>query len=54
MKKITLMNSKKHASYVMKSFVWMKMMKLIKIEETLKITVIILGNLEELLIEFAI
>ena len=37
-----------------KSFVWMNMMKIIKIEEKLKITVITQDNLEELLIRIAI
>ena len=54
MKKISLTKSKKHATYVMKSFVRMKVMKFIKIDERLKIIAIIIGNLEELLIAFAI
>ena len=42
--------NKKHATYVKKSFVWIKMMKTIKIEKRLKIIVITQENLEELLI----
>ena len=54
MKKISPMKSKKHVAYVKESFLWMKMMKIIKIEKRLKITVITQENLEELLIAFAI
>ena len=50
MKKISLIKNKKYAIYVKKSFVWIKMMKIIKIKERLKTTVIIQKNLGELLI----
>ena len=40
----------KYAIYAKKSFVWIKMMKIIKIKERLKTTVITQENLEELLI----
>ena len=40
--------------YEKKSFVWIKMMKIIKIKERLKIIVITQENLEELLIVNAI
>ena len=49
MKKISLIKNKKYVIYVKKSFVWIKMMKFIKIKERLKITVIAQENLEELL-----
>ena len=45
---------RKHVIYVKKSFVTIKMMKIILIEKRLKITVIIQENLEELLIVNAI
>ena len=54
MKKISLIKSKKHVTYVKESFVRMNMIKIIKIEERLKITVITQENLEELLIAIAI
>ena len=44
MNKISLIKSKIRAIYVKKSFVWIKMMKIIKIKERLKITVIIQEN----------
>ena len=50
MKKITFIKNKKHAIYAKKSFVWIKMMKIIKIKERLKTTVITQESLEELLI----
>ena len=50
MKKISLTKNKKHVIYAKKSFVWIKMMKIIKIKERLKTTVIIQKNLGELLI----
>ena len=50
MKKISLMKNKKHVIYVKKSFVWIKMVKIIKIKEGLQITTITQENLEELLI----
>ena len=53
MKKISLMKNKKHVIYVKESFVWNKMMKIIKIKQMLKITVITQENLEEQLIENA-
>ena len=40
--------------YVRKSFVWMNMMKILKIKKRLKITVITQENLEELPIAIAI
>ena len=39
MSKISLIKNKKHVIYVKKSFVWIKMMKSIKIEESLKIII---------------
>ena len=45
---------KKHTMYAKESFLWIKMMKVIKIKERLKITVITQENLEELLIVNAI
>ena len=48
MKKISLIMNKKHVIYAKKSFVWIKMMKIIKIKERLKIIVITQENLEEL------
>ena len=54
MKKISLIKNKKHAIYVKKSFVWIKMMKIIKIEKRLKTTAITQEDLEELLIANAI
>ena len=42
--------NKKHATYVKKRFVWIKMMKTIKIEKRLKIIVVTQKNLQELLI----
>ena len=50
MKKIRFIKNKKHAIYAKKSFVWMKMMKIIKIKESLKIIAITQEKLEELLI----
>ena len=50
MKKISLIKNKKHIIYAKKSFVWIKMMKIIKTKERLKTTVITQENLEELLI----
>ena len=44
------MKNKKHAIYAKKSFALIKMMKIIKIKERLKIIVITQENLEELLI----
>ena len=44
----------KYPIYAKKSFVWIKMMKIIKIKERLKITVITQENLEELLVANAI
>ena len=52
--KISLTKKKKYVTYVMKSFVRMNMMKIIKAEEKLKITAITLGNLEKLPIAFGI
>ena len=49
MKKLGLIKNKEHAICVKKSFEWIKMMKIIKIKERLKIIVITQGNLEELL-----
>ena len=49
-KEISLMKSKKNAIYVKKSFVRMKMMKIIKAEKRLRITAIIQENVEQLLI----
>ena len=48
MKKISLIKNKKHVIYAKKRFVWIKMMKIIKIKEMLKITAITQENLEEL------
>ena len=48
MKKISLIKNKKYNIYAKKSFVWIKMMKIIKIKEMLKITAITQENLEEL------
>ena len=48
MKKISLIKNKKYVIYAKKSFVWIKMMKIIKIKEMLKITAITQENLEEL------
>ena len=45
-----LIKNKEHAIYVTKTFVWIKMMKIIKIGKKLKIKAIIQENLEELLI----
>ena len=45
-KEISLMKSKKNAIYVKKSFVRMKMMKIIKAEKRLRITAIIQENVE--------
>ena len=42
--------NREHVIYVKKSFVTIKMMKIILIEKSLKTTVIIQENLEELLI----
>ena len=53
MKKVNLIQNKKHVIYDKKSFIWVKMMKIIKIKERLKIIVSIHENLEELLIENA-
>ena len=50
MKKISLIKNKKHLIYVKKNFAWIKMMKIIKTKERLKITVITQENLDELLI----
>ena len=49
-KKKSLIKIKKNVIYAKKSFVWIKMIKIILIEKRLKIIVIILENLEELLI----
>ena len=46
--------NKKHVIYAKKSFVWIKMMKIIKIKERLKIIAITKENLDELLIVIAI
>ena len=46
----SLIKSKRNVIYAKKSFVWIKMMKIIKIEKRLKIIVITEENLEELLI----
>ena len=54
MKKVSLVENKKNAIYVNKIFVSIKMMKVIKIKESLKITVITQENLEEMLIGNAI
>ena len=43
-------NNKKHVIYAKKSFVWIKMMKIIKAKERLKITAIPQENLGVLLI----
>ena len=40
MKKISLIKNKKHVLYLKKGFAWIKMIKIIKIKERLKITVI--------------
>ena len=50
MEKISFKRSKKHVIYAKKSFVWLQMMKIIKIKEKLKIIVITQENLEKLLI----
>ena len=50
---ISLIKSKRHVIYAKKSFVWIKMMKIIKIEKSSKIIVISQENVEELLIENA-
>ena len=50
MKKISLTNNKKHATYAKKSFLWIKMIKIMKIKPRLKIIAITQENLEELLI----
>ena len=44
------LKGKRNFIYAKKSFVWIKMMKIIKIEKRLKIIVITQENLEELLI----
>ena len=49
MKNISLIKNKKHGIYAKKSFVWIKMIKIIKIKERLKIIPITRENLEELL-----
>ena len=49
MKKISFIKSKRHVIYVKESFARIKMMKIIKIEKRLKVTVITQENLEELL-----
>ena len=46
MKKISLIKCKGHVIYVKKSFVRIKMMKIVKIKESLKITAITQENLE--------
>ena len=48
MKKIILTMIKKYVIYAKKSFLWIKMIKIILTEKTLKIIVIILEILEEL------
>ena len=50
----SLPKSKRNVLYVKKSFVWIKMVKIIKIEKRLKIIVIKQENLEKLLIVNAI
>ena len=50
----SLTKSKRNVLYVKKSFVWIKMVKIIKIEKRLKIIVIKQENLEKLLIVNAI
>ena len=43
------MKSKKYVIYLRQCFVWMKMMKIMKIKKKLEITVITQANLEDLL-----
>ena len=50
----SLTKTKRNVLYVKKSFVWIKMVKIIKIEKRLKIIVIKQENLEKLLIVNAI
>ena len=50
MKKISVIKNKNHTTYMKKRFVWIKMMKIIKIKERLKTTVNTQESLEELLI----
>ena len=50
----SLTKSKRNVLYVKKSFVWIKMVKIIKIEKRLKIIVVKQENLEKLLIVNAI
>ena len=49
-KKRGLIKNKKYVIYTKDSFLWIKMMKTILIEKSLKITVITQKNVEELLI----
>ena len=49
----SLKKNKKLVIYAKKIFLWIKMIKIIKIEKRLKTTVITQENLEELLIENA-